>query len=143
MRDSAQRRSAESSSVAGGMNRLRAAYVELDSGIDRFLVASRHDDEQGIGQTYSYFPHSSQLAQPLASSMMFIIVVDAVVAGVLAGLIANAAGGSGVAIALAAAIIGTSYLLASVGLSVRRFIAQERGYEALFPHPATQTEGTH
>jgi hypothetical protein len=132
----------EDMSYVIGMNRLRAAYAELDAGIDRYLVASRHDDELGISQTYSYFPHSSQLVQPLASSTMFIIVVDAVVAGVLAGLIANAAGGSGVAIALTSAAVGTSYLLAAFGLSVRRLKAQQRGYEALFPHPATQAEGT-
>ena len=61
-----------------GMNRLRAAYTELDPGIDRYFVASRHDDDRGIGQTYAYFPHGSEVIQPLASSMMFILVVDAV-----------------------------------------------------------------
>jgi hypothetical protein len=47
-----------------GMNRLRSAYAELDAGIDRFFVASKHDDERGIGQTYAYFPHGSELVQP-------------------------------------------------------------------------------
>ena len=77
-----------------GMNRLRAASTELDRGIDRYFVASRHDDDRGIGQRT---PTSLRLRllQPLASSMMFILVVDAVVAGVLAGLAANAADASG------------------------------------------------
>lgn len=114
-----------------GMNRLRAAYVELDPGLDRYLVASSHDDEQGIVQTYAYFPPGSPLVQPLASSIMLILVVDAVVAGVLAGLIANAAGGSGALIALAAALAGASYLVAWIVLSIRRF--QRRGYEPVFP----------
>ena len=74
-----------------GMNRLRAAYTELDPGIARYFVASTHDDDRGIGQTYTYFPRGSDVLKPLASSMMFILVVDAVVAGVLAGLAANAA----------------------------------------------------
>jgi hypothetical protein len=43
---------------------------------------------------------------------MFILVVDAVVAGVLAGLIANSADGSGVLIALASAVAGSSYFVA-------------------------------
>jgi hypothetical protein len=119
-----------------GMNRLRAAYAELDPGIDRYFIASRHDDERGIGQTYAYFPHSSSLVQPLASSMTFILVVDAVVAGVLAGLIANSAGGSGVPIALASAVAGSSYFVAWLWRYVRRFRAMQREYEALFPHAA-------
>jgi hypothetical protein len=119
-----------------GMNRLRSAYAELDAGIDRFFVASKHDDERGIGQTYAYFPHGSELVQPLASSMMFILVVDAVVAGALAGLIASAADGSGVVIAFASAVAGASYFVAWFWRFVRRYRAWQREYEALFPHPA-------
>jgi hypothetical protein len=119
-----------------GMNRLRAAYAELDSGIDRYFVASRHDDDRGIGQTYAYFPHSFELMQPLASSMMFIMVVDAVVAGVLAGLIASAAGGSGVVIGVAAAVASTSYFVVGFWRFARRYWAWQREYEPLFPHAA-------
>jgi hypothetical protein len=119
-----------------GMNRLRAAYVELDAGIDRYFVASKHDDARGISQTYTYFPHGSSLVQPLASSVMVILVVDAVIAGVLAGLIASAAGGSGVAIALAAAVAGASYLAASIRRLSRRFEVIRSEYSALFPHAA-------
>jgi hypothetical protein len=119
-----------------GMNRLRAAYAELDPGVDRYFVASKHDDDRGIGQTYAYFPHGPDLVQPLASSMMFILVVDAVVAGVLAGLIASAAAGSGVVIAMASAVAGTSYFAAGLWHFVRRYRTWQREYEALFPHPA-------
>jgi hypothetical protein len=119
-----------------GMNRLRAAYAELDAGIDRYFIASKHDDERGISQTYAYFPHKSSLVQPLASSMTFILVVDTVVAGVLAGLIANSADGSGVVIALASAVAGSSYFLAWLWRYVRRFRAMQREHKALFPHAA-------
>ena len=103
-----------------GMNRLRAAYAELDAGIDRYFVASKHDDERGIGQTYTYIPHGSELVQPLASSMMFILVVDAVVAGVLAGLVASAADVPAVVVAAASAVAGLSYFLAWAWRFVRR-----------------------
>jgi hypothetical protein len=119
-----------------GMNRLRSAYSELDAGIDRYFIASKHDDERGIGQTYAYFPHGSPLLQPLASSTMFILVVDSVVAGVLAGVIASAADGSGVVIAVASAVAGTSYFVVWLWRSVRRYLALRSKYEALFPHPA-------
>jgi hypothetical protein len=119
-----------------GMNRLRAAYAELDAGIDRYFIASKHDDERGIDQTYAYFPHGSELVQPLASSMMFILVVDGVVAGALAGLIASAADGSGVVIALTSAVAGMSYFVGWFWRFVRRYRGWQRDYEALFPHPA-------
>ena len=116
-----------------GMNRLRAAYTELDPGIDRYFVASTHDDERGIGQTYAYFPHSSEVLQPLASSMMFILVVDAVVAGIVAGLAANAADAPGVVVAIAAAAASIAYFTAWSRHFVRRYRAFQRDYHPLFP----------
>ena len=47
------------------MNRLRAAYVELDPEIDRALMASRFDDRQGLAQTISSWSRS---AAPASSS---------------------------------------------------------------------------
>jgi len=119
-----------------GMNRLRAAYAELDPGITRYLVASPHDDERGIAQTYAYFPHSSAVVQPLASSSMLILSVDAVVAAVLAGLVANAADGSGVVIGVAAASGAAIYLLASLSWFARGYRTVQRDYAARFPHPS-------
>ena len=117
-----------------GMNRLRAAYAELDPGIDRYFITSTRDDERGVSQTYAYFPHSSWLVQLLASSWTFILVVDAVVASALAGLVANAAGGPGAVIAIASAAAGTCYVAAWIWLFIRRITAWERQYVALFPH---------
>jgi hypothetical protein len=119
-----------------GMNRLRAAYAELDPAIDRYLVTSRHDDSEGMRKTYAFYGDVSDFVQILASSATLILVVDVVVAGVLAGLVANASGGSGAVIAIAAAAAATIYLAAWVWYFARRILAQDRQYEALFPHPA-------
>jgi hypothetical protein len=116
-----------------GMNRLRAAYAELDPGIDRYFITSTRDDERGVSQTYAYFPHSSWLVQLIASSWTFILVVDAVVAGTLAGLVANAADASGTVIAIGSAAAGVSYIAAWALWFMRRVTATGRDYEALFP----------
>ena len=121
-----------------GMNRLRAAYAELDPGIDRYFVTSTHDDDRGVLQTYTYFPHRTWVMQVFASSAMFILVVDAIVAGALAGLIANVAGASGVVIVAASAAVVVCYIAACSWLFIRRYTAMERDYEALFPHPAAR-----
>ncbi len=119
-----------------GMNRLRAAYAELDPGIDRYFITSTRDDERGVSQTYAYFPHSSWLVQLVASSWTFILVVNAVVAGTLAGLVVNAADASGTVIAIASAAAGASYIAAWALWFMRRVTATGRAYEALFPHPS-------
>ncbi len=118
-----------------GMNRLRAAYAELDPGIDRYFITSTRDDERGISQTYAYFPHGSWFVQLLASSWTFILVVDAVVAGTLAGLVVNAADASDTVIAIVSAGAGASYIAAWALWFTRRVTATGREYEALFPHP--------
>src|SRR5438067_3045021 len=49
-----------------GMNRLRAAYLELDPAIERFLVTSGHDDDKGVWQTYNHLVGPRVILQPLA-----------------------------------------------------------------------------
>ena len=118
-----------------GMNRLRAAYAELDPGIDRYLITSTHDDDRGIDQTYTFFPHSAPHVQLVASSWMFILVVDSVVAGTLAGLVANAAVASGAVIAIASAAAGIGYSAAWIWHFSRRVTGQQSQLSARFPHP--------
>jgi hypothetical protein len=117
-----------------GMNRLRAAYAELDPGVDRFIT-SAHDDDRGVRQTYTYFPHSADLVQFPSSSAMFILVVDSVVAGVLAGLVANAAVASGAVIAIASAAAGIGYSATWIWHFSHRVTGKQVQLDALFPHP--------
>lgn len=95
------------------MNRLRGAYLDLDPGLERYLVASANDDESGIERTY--FAYGPRRSQVFASSMMIITVVEAVVLGLLAGGIAVALGGDiivAVAIGVAVAILAVAGWLA-------------------------------
>lgn len=63
-----------------GMNRLRAAYLEIDPSLAPYFITGVTDDDAGIGQTYTMGPvrNASQMA---ASAAMFIIVVNTIVAG--------------------------------------------------------------
>src|SRR5215813_147388 len=73
-----------------GMNRLRAAYVELDPGIERYLVTSAHDDHNGLWQTYNHLAGPNPMLQPLAGSGMFIAFLNSGLTGVVAALVAVA-----------------------------------------------------
>ncbi|MEO6310506.1 MAG: hypothetical protein ABIO33_07450 [Leifsonia sp.] len=86
------------------MNRLRAAYVELDPGIERHFMTSHFDDLAGSRQTY-YFLGPRGPSQVLGSSMTFITAVNAM----LLGLLAAAAAGFVTASPELAAVIGTAF----------------------------------
>lgn len=75
------------------MNRLRGAYVDLDPGVERYLVMSPADDEAGVGRTYYPFAPRDR-SQVLASSMLLILVVESVLVGTLCGSVVRAATGS-------------------------------------------------
>jgi hypothetical protein len=63
-----------------GMNRLRAAYLEIDPSLAPYFITGVTDDDVGIGQTYTMGPvrNASQVA---ASAGIFIIVINTIVAG--------------------------------------------------------------
>jgi hypothetical protein len=124
-----------------GMNRLRAAYVELDPGIERYLVTSAHDDDDGLWQTYNYLERPNPVLQPLASSAMFIAFVNSALASVFGALVAVALGASGLLVGAVAAACGLSFLGASIVQGIRRWQRIQRRYVPLFPASGTANVG--
>jgi hypothetical protein len=117
-----------------GMNRLRAAYLELDPDIERYLVTSAHDDGRGIWQTYNPLMAPNP-TQPLASSMAFILLVNSGLSGVFAALVAVALDAPGPLVGAAARACGLAFLGISLTLVVRQYQRMQRRYVALFPTP--------
>jgi hypothetical protein len=124
-----------------GMNRLRAAYVELDPGIERYLVTSAHDDDPGIWQTYNHLMGPNPIWQPFASSTTFITLVNAGLTGVFAGLVAVALDAPGPLVGAAAAGSGLAYLGISATLAVRQVGRMNRRYVSLFPASSSNIGG--
>jgi hypothetical protein len=117
-----------------GMNRLRAAYLELDPDIERYPVTSAHDDGCGIWQTYNYLMAPNP-TQPLASSVAFILLVNSGLSGVFAALVAVALDAPGPLVGAVAAACGLAFLGISLTLVVRQYRRMQRRYVALFPTP--------
>ncbi len=115
--------SREDAAIILGMNRLRAAYVEMDPGIAEYLVTSQYDDQAGLMTTYTMGMRRSAVSHVVGSTSMFINIVNAIVAGTLGALIADAAGGDAVATSLAGIVAGVAYL-AMVVEAARRSFAQ-------------------
>jgi hypothetical protein len=124
-----------------GMNRLRAAYVELDPGIERYLVTSAHDDDPGIWQTYNHLMGPNPIWQPFASTGAFITLVNSGLTGVFAALVALALDAPGPLVGAVAAACGLAFLGVSLILGVRQAQRLTRGYVSVFPGPGTTISG--
>jgi hypothetical protein len=115
-----------------GMNRLRHAYVELAPEIEPYLVASHHDDVPGVLETYS-FRSRVGITHWLSGSPVIVGVINAVVTGVLAAVICQAAGAGDLlrTIVAVVAAVATAILLAFLGL--RKIHEFRRTYRPRFP----------
>ncbi|MDI2036916.1 hypothetical protein [Paenarthrobacter nitroguajacolicus] len=67
------------------MNQLRAAYIDLDPGIARYLMAGHHDDETGAKQTYYFLGRRTDFSQVAGSSMVFMGFVNSALIALLLG----------------------------------------------------------
>jgi hypothetical protein len=104
-----------------GMNRLRAAYIEIDPKVKDYLLTGWTDDSAGIQRTYAMGVPRSGLAHFLASAFVFAGVVNVIVAAGLGAVLADTAGTGGPATAL----IGGAAALLYGGLVV---LPAHRGY---------------
>src|SRR5256885_12766060 len=110
-----------------GMNRIRAAYLQLAPDLERFFVMSAHDDFPGIGVTMAVPPGGGRgfwLAQMLAGTPTVVAILNAVLVGAILSIGAVPLGGS----TATALLVGG----ARVGLGValeRRYL--QRGIDKL------------
>lgn len=83
-----------------GMNRLRRAYLEIDPGIEPYLITGSTEDLLGVLQTFGSPPGSpaappslrGNIAHAFVTTPVMILIVNCVVAAVLAGLVVGQLG---------------------------------------------------
>jgi len=88
-----------------GMNRIRAAYMELAPDLERYFVMGTTDDQRGIEMTMALRPGQSFAAFMLAATPFLVAVLNAVLVAAIAALMAVQLGGS-TALALAIGVSG-------------------------------------
>lgn len=115
------------------MNRLRGAYVELDPGLARMLLASPHDDLAGVQQTYYFFSPKRNFSQFFGSTMAFIIIINSALLGLLtAAVVMVFTASTAVAVSLGLAV-GVAYLVGNSWAGNRKFRAALANYSAEYP----------
>ena len=121
-----------------GMNRIRAAYLELAPDLERYFVMSAHDDFRGIGITMGVQPGGGRLfwiAQMLAGTPTVVTILNSVLAGVIAAVAALRVG-AGTSAILGVGVLGFVVAALLQGWYVRRGVARlQAGHHPLFPTP--------
>jgi hypothetical protein len=120
-----------------GMNRIRAAYMELAPDLERFFVMSAHDDLRGIGITMGVQPGGTinWIGQIIAGTPTVVMILNAALAGAIAAIAALRLGATPVGIIIAA-VVGFLVALGAQGWYARHTISKGfAGYHPLFPGP--------
>src|SRR5882672_8590651 len=121
-----------------GMNRIRAAYLELAPDLERYFVMSAHDDFRGIGVTMGVQPGGGRafwVAQILAGTPTIVTILNSVLAG---AIVAIAGVRIGAAPSTTLIVGGSGFLIAILAqwLYTRQGIARlQQGLHPRFPTP--------
>jgi hypothetical protein len=123
-----------------GMNRIRAAYLELAPDLERYFVMSAHDDFRGMGVTMGVPPGGGRLfwlAQMIAGTPTVVSIMNSVLAGAITAIAALRIGSPPV---IALLLGGADFVIAIALQSwyVQRGIAKlQAAHHPMFP----STEG--
>jgi hypothetical protein len=117
------------------LNRIRAAWVALDPGVAPYLLSSPHDDRPGSVRTYDFFGTRSPMVQVGGSSMVLIMVVNAMLLGLLAAAICLTAGAPNWVTITVGVLVAAAFLVASVLRGQRTYFAIWERYVPLNPTP--------
>ena len=120
------------------MNRLRAAYVDLDPGVAPYLMASHHDDKAGSVQTYYFFGNRGTFSHVAGSSMIFMTTANAALIAILAGMLVTLAGAGMALAAVIGAVCGAGFLAGSAVHVYRGYLDVWQRFSPLSPTPAAE-----
>lgn len=105
------------------MNRLRAAYVDMDPGIGPYLMAGAHDDEEGAKRTYYFLGVRTDFSQVAGSSMVFMGFVNSALIALLLGSALLTAGLPPVVAVPVAVLVALAFFGTSLARGHRRYLA--------------------
>ena len=121
-----------------GMNRIRAAYLEMAPELQRYFVMGTTDDERGVQLTMAFLPGTSLLVQMVASTPLLVTVLNAVLAAAIVALLVLQVGGTTL-LALALGAVGFIAIIAwftwYANREIKGLIAMN---PPLFPGPTTE-----
>lgn len=121
--------------AVAGMNRIRAAYLEIAPDLEPYFVMGIHDDAPGIGITMAVPPGTPTFVHLIAGTPMLVIVLNGVVSGAIAAIALRLANVDPAVTLAVAVLVGFALLigqLRSAGSKMRR---SQQALRPLFPTP--------
>ncbi|HEX7834611.1 MAG TPA: hypothetical protein VF479_03985 [Pseudolysinimonas sp.] len=117
------------------MNRLRGEYARLVPGIESGFMSSMHDDQRGAQRTYYFFKPTLRWSHVPASSMVFIMVVNSALFGLLIATVIVIAGGMTVAASIGGLVAAIAYLGLWIWITGLPYLAAWKDHVPTSPTP--------
>ncbi len=118
-----------------GMNRIRAAYVEMAPDLERYFVTSANDDQRGVAITMGVAPGTRSGLHLIAATPSVVITLNSVIAGAIAALVGLRLG------QVTGVSVGVGALAFAVAIALQQRYAQafiaraQAGVQPMFPTP--------
>jgi hypothetical protein len=125
--------------AVAGMNRIRAAYLEIAPELEPYFVMGIHDDPRGIGITMALPPGTATPIFIISATPFLIMVLNSVVAGAIMALLAVRLLHADAVGTVIAAVVGASLVQAlEVAMATRNIRRAQNGVQPMFPTPADE-----
>jgi hypothetical protein len=120
-----------------GMNRIRAAYLEIAPDLAPYFVMGVHDDAAGLGITMAVPPGTAPIVHLIAGTPTLVMVLNAIIAGAIAAIAAfRFAGAEALVTVLLAVVVAAVVLAAELSSARRKIIQSQRSLQPMFPTPS-------
>jgi hypothetical protein len=128
--------------AVAGMNRIRAAYLEIAPDLEPYFVMGIHDDAPGIGITMAVPPGTAPAVHLIAGTPTLVMVLNAIVAGAIAAIVAFRFAGTEALATVALAVAVAGIVLAVEFNSARQKIRRSQlALIPMFPTPPGDRPG--
>src|SRR5207253_2539672 len=121
-----------------GMNRIRAAYLELAPDLERYFVMSAHDDFPGMGVTMGVPPGGGRffwLAQMISGTPTVVMILNSVLVGAIAAIAALRMGAAAPVVLIAGAVAFVIAVTIQSSYTQRAIAKTQAGHRPMFPTP--------
>jgi hypothetical protein len=126
-----------------GMNRIRAAYLEIAPDLRPYFVMGVHDDAQGLGITMAVPPGTAPIVHLIAGTPTLVMVLNAILAGAIAALVLVRFAGTGPVVTVIAGLLAAALVLAGELGSARSKIRRaQNALVPMVPTPPTDRPGS-
>jgi hypothetical protein len=130
--------------TVAGMNRIRAAYLEIAPDLEPYFVMGTHDDAPGIGITMAVPPGTPSIVHLIAGTPTLVIVLNGILAGAIAALVAFRVGGADLAPSIVIAVVVAAIgVLIQIQVAARNIRRGQQALRPLFPTPGGAVDARH